>query len=87
MPYIDRKKREAISGPYSPYINMTHIETAGDMQYAFALIVSHYLRASAASYQRYNDVLGALAGAQQEVYRRLVAPYEDAKKESNGDVY
>jgi len=33
-----------------------------------------------------NDVMGALAGAQQEFYRRHVGPYEDKCITKNGDV-
>jgi len=38
-------------------------------------------------YQNINDLLGALEGAKLELYRRVAAPYEDEKVESNGDVY
>ncbi|WP_439397023.1 DUF6899 family protein [Bradyrhizobium sp. PMVTL-01] len=34
-----------------------------------------------------NDVLGALDGAKAEFYRRVAAPYEDAKIADSGDVY
>ena len=38
------------------------------------------------NYQTMNDIMGALAGAQIEFYRRKVAPYEDTKIKDNGDV-
>jgi hypothetical protein len=39
------------------------------------------------SYQTINDILGALVGAREEYYRRVVAPYEDLKVKANGDVF
>lgn len=38
------------------------------------------------SYARFNAINGALECCKQEVYRRLIAPYEDTKIEDNGDV-
>ena len=42
--------------------------------------------ANKVSYQTYNDIVGVLDCAKMEIYRRLVAKYEDAKVEENGDV-
>jgi hypothetical protein len=39
------------------------------------------------NYQTLNDVMGALAGAQMEFYRKVVAPYENKKEIINGSVY
>ena len=35
----------------------------------------------------YCTVLGALETTKLELYRRHIAPYEDKKREENGDVY
>jgi hypothetical protein len=35
----------------------------------------------------YNDVIGALECCKLELYRRMVAPYENTKIKENGDVY
>ena len=34
-----------------------------------------------------SDTVGALINSSDELYRRKVAPYEDSKKDQNGDVY
>ena len=94
MPYIKKEKRQAIfkeqtwdpDGPNYSHINIEEIDCAGDIQYAIAEIIKQHVRRFGLSYQTCNDIMGALAGAQQEFYRRTVAPYEDKKKEENGDV-
>ena len=37
-------------------------------------------------YARFNAILGALECCKQEIYRRMVSPYEDEKIKENGDV-
>jgi len=37
-------------------------------------------------YQGYRDFFGEIESSKLEIYRRLVAPYEDKKIEENGDV-
>lgn len=91
MPYIDKDARWNITNPDIegnpvPMINMSEISSAGDIQYAIALIIKNYMKNKGLRYQYCNDVMGALAGAQMEYYRRTVAPYEDKKIEENGDV-
>ncbi|MDE2097000.1 MAG: hypothetical protein KGL39_07125 [Patescibacteria group bacterium] len=60
-------------------------ETAGELNYAITKLLIAY--AQPLSYQKINDVLGALEGAKAEFYRRVAAPYEDIKIQENGDVY
>lgn len=86
MPYIDKMSRQNISGRLNEVIYPSSIETAGDLQYAIAVIIKSYMQRKELKYQTCNDVMGALAGAQMEFYRRTVAPYEDQKIEENGDV-
>ena len=94
MPYIKQDKRDKIVGEmgwdeYDPdfdYINTEAIDCAGDMQYAMAAMIKRYIAKYGLSYQVCNDVMGALVGAQQEFYRRTVAPYEDKKIKENGDI-
>ncbi len=38
------------------------------------------------SYEDYRNFIGELEAAKLEIYRRQIAPYEDSKKEMNGDV-
>jgi len=84
MPYITEEARQEL------------IErdpaNAGELNYTLTEIVLIYIYGNKengykANYQRFNDAIGALEGCKMELYRRLVAPYEDAKAEENGDVY
>jgi hypothetical protein len=50
------------------------------------MILNSYLVDNGISYQRINDVMGALEGAKLELYRRTATPYEDEKIKTNGDV-
>lgn len=38
------------------------------------------------NYERFNAAMGALECAKQELYRRAIAPYEDAAIKRNGDI-
>ena len=93
MPYIDKNHRERIA--YIDYgnarlpmgkINYEQIYTAGELQYAIAVMIKSFMERKGLNYQNCNDIMGALAGAQMEFYRRTVSKYEDQKIEQNGDV-
>lgn len=78
MPYIEKEKREEIEAGRMA-------ETAGELNYIFSRVCLDFL-GTAPNYQRFNDVIGALEGCKLEIYRRLVAPYEDYKIKTNGDI-
>jgi len=86
MPYIKKNRRDEIdSGGLPP-------QNAGELNYAITKLVTNYLRCKTTvtkriTYDLINDVLGALAGASREFYRRVAVPYEEKKIEENGDVY
>lgn len=83
MPYIKPEDRDEVA--------MHEPKTPGELNYAITLLIRDYAHGytyeSKLSYQRINDVLGALEGAKLEFYRRVAAPYEDTKIKENGDVY
>ncbi len=88
MPYIksdDRVKLHPIVNEL--YETEDKIKTAGELNYLFTELALSYLRVNGRSYQKYNDIIGALEGCKLELYRRLVGPYEDMKIDENGDVY
>lgn len=90
MPYIDKESRPA----YSPGIvqlldELGKVEDplvkAGDLNYVITKLCL-----KAFPVRRYGlmcVVDGVLAGVGREYYRRRTAPYEDEKREANGDVY
>jgi len=63
-------------------------ESAGDLNYLFTKLIQEYIdERGGLSYAIINEVVGVLECAKLELYRRLAAPYEDEKRELNGDVY
>lgn len=86
MPYVDTDSRIRLEA-LTEEISKSCITGAGDLNYAFSLLCKRYLDINGVRYQYVNDIVGALEGAKLEFYRRIAAPYEDTKIESNGDVY
>lgn len=80
MPYIKADRRIAINNGEIP-------KNAGELNYWITTNIRLYLESKGEKYQNYNDVLGVLSAIPLELYRRKIAPYEDLKKEANGDVY
>ena len=72
-------------------------ETPGELNYIITEIVLGYLQLGVdavepignlpLNYTHLNEVVGALECAKFEAYRRLAAPYEDTKRNENGEVY
>lgn len=81
MPYITPSRR------YPLDVGVADPGTAGELNYCITRLLVEYMHNEDVSYQRINDVIGALEGAKLEFYRRFAAPYEDTKITQNGDVY
>lgn len=78
MPYIPKRHRQfAFSTPKTP----------GELNYSISDRVDYYISMNGISYDTYNTIIGVLECAKLEVYRRLVAEYEDVKLHQNGEVY
>lgn len=84
MPYIKTERRKELQ-----WVGVRDfaITTPGELNYAFTLILTEYIKDKQLSYQTINDIIGALEGAKLEFYRRIAVPYEDTKIKENGDVY
>lgn len=81
MPYIgDMQRRRDLA-------NCSYPKTPGELNYAISVLVRRYIPWKKLNYQIANDIIGALECQKLEVYRRLIAPYEDQKIKENGDVY
>jgi hypothetical protein len=81
MPYIRASTREKIALGMEPPI------TPGDLNYAITTLCLKYLQLYGNNYAMLNEVVGVLECAKLELYRRVIAPYEDQKKLENGEVY
>jgi hypothetical protein len=83
MPYIAPEDRIRIESEHQrPYL-----ASPGELNYAITRLILEYMQLSPLSYKLFNEVIGALECCKLELYRRLVATYEDKKIEANGDVY
>ena len=88
-PYIPKKRRDEIKEfnfvPRTPGELNWHI-TDTILQYLTTKIgnTPHKIEHN---YTDYNEVIGVLECCKLELYRRVVALYEDKKKEENGDVF
>lgn len=80
MPYIDKNSRIDLDQSLDPAY-------PGELNYCITQILLRYLARCGRSYAIYNDILGALEGAKIEFYRREMLPYENRKRDENGDVY
>jgi hypothetical protein len=81
VPYIGIEDRDYMAVGSPP-------RTPGELNYSITLLLLEYLEADGGPrYADYNEVIGVLECAKLELYRRMVAPYEDRKMKENGDVY
>lgn len=91
MPYIDfntRSKWFDEVGELGIYeIRITKDMNKGDLNYVFSQIITNYVWTKGKNYQNLSDAAAALSDCRDEFYRRVIAPYEDEKKEQNGDVF
>lgn len=84
MPYITKAERSIID----EHVDGLHWEVRGigHLNYAITKFCVAYIGRDK-SYEMFNAVIGVLESAKQELYRRMIAPYEDEKCAANGDVY
>lgn len=79
MPYIDPAQREEILFERSA-------ETPGELAFVLYSDIMDYIKPLDMSFLLLNEVVGVLENVKMEFVRRYVAPYEDHKREENGDV-
>ncbi len=79
MPYIPKEERKRVL--------MNGANSCGELNYLFTYWIKKYINDHGQKYQTFNDIIGALEGAKIEIYRRDIAPYEDCKRNENGDVH
>jgi len=80
MPYVKQSDRIRLD-------NGEDAQTAGELNYIITKTVDAYLNRTPRNYANLNDAIGVLECAKLELYRRIVAEYEDTKITENGDVY
>jgi hypothetical protein len=87
MPYIPKNQRPTLDTVTDPLIkhlaSLPQEEQDGALNYTFTRIIKQIYPTR---YRHLNRALGVLSAVTQELYRRVVAPYEDEKIKENGDV-
>lgn len=82
MPYITKEQREELDDWLEGY-DLFDLPP-GKLNYVITKLL---LKTQPKSYADYNALVGVLECIKLELYRRVVAPYEDRKKDENGEVY
>ena len=84
MPYIKEEDREALQ----PLIDeLTHcLVSRGDFNFAITKILHAYIKKEGRCYSTLNDAIGIAECVKQELYRKVVTPYEEEKISQNGDI-
>lgn len=87
MPYIKQDQRPVIDkliNPLTDHLKSLPLEDQdGSLNYAVTKIIKHVYPQK---YFHFNRALGVLTAITQELYRKVVGPYEDTKIKENGDV-
>lgn len=86
LPYIEREKRDKFDMSLQ-YLGK-HIEKAGDLDYCITKLCTYFIQTMGGlKFKNLALVAGILLFVILETYRRIASPYEDEKKNENGDVY
>jgi hypothetical protein len=87
MPYIKKDQRPPIDklvDPLIKYLQSLPVEDQdGSLNYSITKIIRHLYPQK---YFHFNRALGVLTAVTQELYRKVIGPYEDSKIKENGDV-
>jgi len=61
-------------------------KVAGTLNYLCFKIIRHWIKRNSKKYWIFALFIGSMLCSILEVYRRLIAPYEDTKIRENGDI-
>jgi len=85
VPYVLPEDRKWLDAILKDFFGEFDLE-AGQLNYLISRMLADQILAQEC-YARFNELVGMLECAKLEFYRRVIAPYEDAKIIKNGDVY
>jgi hypothetical protein len=83
MPYIKDDRREDLDQD----LYRLDIKNVGELTYVLTKLCVRYIAVGSLCYADYAEVIAALENSKLEFYRRALAPYEDARRKENGDVF
>ena len=84
MPYIKSERRREFDNCLSTL--GIKIQNKGELNYCVSILMAWYVSKHGESYQTLSDAKNALTDAASEFERRRMFPYEDLKREENGDL-
>lgn len=84
MPYIKPNQRTQFDEAIDSLA--VRIGPEGELNYVITKLVHTWLIEYGVNYARLNAAIGVLDCAKMELYRQVVAEYEDEKKSENGHV-
>lgn len=84
MPYIKQDDRSKFDSAAKSIA--ANADCAGDLNYAITVILQTYIKKKGLKYDTLNSVHGMMNACNNELYRRVTAPYEDSCIVRNGDV-
>jgi hypothetical protein len=84
MPYIKKSDRSRFDF-YLDALN-ANIISPGEFNYCVSRLAWDMVKRLGGNYAACNTVIGALECAKLELYRRIIAPYENDCIERNGDI-
>ena len=90
MPYIpqaDRPNLEHIATTASKVLLPGTQDFAGRLNFLISTILLRCLDDAGMNYRNMNEIVGVLGCVEMEIYRRVIAEYEDEKIKVNGDVF
>jgi hypothetical protein len=82
MPYVEKKDRERIDPRLLPLL--MEIGSPGELAYVLYRMLCYLTRPS--GFATFSVYYGAAKLAVEEFKRRKIDPYEDGRREKNGDV-
>jgi hypothetical protein len=94
MPYVTQGQREyavletarVFAGLAAKTAVLSPNLSPGELNYVITRLIYAWVQ-DGLSYTNINTAMGVLECVKQELYRRVAVPYEDRKREANGDVY
>jgi hypothetical protein len=84
MPYIKDEDRSKFDEAIETLTGI--INAKGDLNYTISQLVGQLILKTKISYTQISEWIDGVHGAERELTRRLLDPYEDYKIEENGDV-
>lgn len=88
MPYIVKEMRTMIDQRATNVLSLVGQLYPGELSYLLTQVVLHWINVDPRpDYARLASVSGVLTETLAELRRRVIVPYEEARRQQNGDVF